>query len=150
MGENIMRPAHSRAVFGVVACPKCRSVRSVELAHRSAGCQRCGYRMVLTKVRIWEQCDSQPELAGAIARVRNELAAPALRAEEAAPPEAPQQGDMRTRLLAALPDGEIEEEALLERARGVRIPEARAREMLVALLADGTLYEPRPGWLAKV
>ena len=46
---------------------------------------------------------------------------------------------MRTRLLAALPDGEIEEEALLSRARGVRIPEARAREMLVALLADGTL-----------
>ena len=106
--------------------------------------------MVLTKVRIWERCDSQPELAGAIARVRNELAAPALRAEEAAPPEAPPQGDMRTRLLAALPDGEIEEEALLARARGVRIPEARAREMLAALLTDGTLCEPRPGWLAKV
>ncbi|MDP6846540.1 MAG: hypothetical protein QF366_02750 [Candidatus Poseidoniia archaeon] len=136
-------------MFGVVACPKCRSVRSVELAHRSAGCQRCGYRMVLTKVRIWERCDSQPELAGAIARVRNELAAPVLRAE-AAPSEAPPQGDMRTRLLAALPDGEIEEEALLARARAARIPEERAREMLAALLADGTLCEPRPGWLAKV
>lgn len=150
MGENIMRPAHSRAVFGVVACPKCRSVRSVELAHRSAGCQRCGYRMVLAKVRIWERCDSQPELAGAIARVRNELAAPALRAEEPPAPEAAPPGDMRTRLLGALPEGEIEEVALLARARAARIPEERAREMLAALLADGMLCEPRPGWLAKV
>ena len=145
-----MRPAHSRAVFGVVACPKCRSVRSVELAHRSAGCQRCGYRMVLTKVRIWERCDSQPELASAIARVKHELAAPALRAEEPAAPEGAPPGDMRTRLLGALPDGEIEEDALLARARAACIPEERAREMLAALLADGVLCEPRPGWLAKV
>ncbi len=145
-----MRPVHSRAVFGVVACPKCRSVRSVELAHRSAGCQRCGYRMVLAKVRIWERCDSQPELAGAIARVKHELTAPALRAEEPPAPEAAPPGDMRTRLLGALPEGEIEEEALLARARAARIPEERAREMLAALLADGMLCEPRPGWLAKV
>ena len=145
-----MRPVHSRAVFGVVACPKCRSVRSVELKHRSASCQRCGYHMVLAKVRIWERCDSQPELAGAIARVKHELAAPALRAEEPPAPEATPPGDMRTRLLSALPEGEIEEEALLARARAARIPEERARVMLAALLADGMLCEPRPGWLAKV
>jgi len=145
-----MQAARSRRVFGVVACPKCHAVRSVELAHHSAGCQRCGYRMALDKVRVWERHDAQAELAGAIARVKHELAAPALRPQEIFAPEATPHGDMRSRLLDALPDGEIEEEELLARARGVRIPEARAREMLVALLADGTLCEPQPGWLAKV
>ena len=48
-----------------------------------------------------------PAEPAAIARVRNELATPALLAE-AAPPEAPPQGDMQTRLLAALPDGEMQ------------------------------------------
>ena len=145
-----MQAARSRHVFGVVACPKCHAVRSVELVHRSAGCQRCGYRMALDKVRVWERHDAQAELAGAIARVKDELTAPALKADEIFAPEATPHGDMRSRLLDALPDGEIEEEELLARARGVRIPEEKAREMLVALLTDGTLCEPRPGWLAKV
>ena len=106
--------------------------------------------MALNKVRIWERHDTQAELAGAIARVKNELAAPALKADYVFAPEVTPHGDMRSRLLDALPDGEIEEDELLARARGMRIPEEKAREMLVALLTDGTLCEPRPGWLAKV
>ena len=106
--------------------------------------------MALDKVRIWERHNAQTELANAIARVKDELAAPALKAEEIFAPETTSHGDMRSRLLDTLPDGEIEEQALLAQAHDVRIPEEKARELLAALLANGTLCEPRPGWLVKV
>ena len=116
----------------------------------TVGCQRCRYRMALDKVRIWERHNAQTELASAIARVKNELAAPTLKADEIFAPEATSHGDMRSRLLDALPDGGIEEQVLLAQARDIRIPEEKARELLAALLANGTLCEPRPGWLVKV
>ena len=116
----------------------------------TVSCQRCRYRMALDKVRIWERHNAQQELASAIARVKNELAAPTLKTDEIFGPEATSHGDMRSRLLGAFPDGEIEEQVLLAQVRDIRIPEEKARELLAALLANGTLCEPRPGWLVKV
>jgi len=81
--------------------------------------------MALDKVRIWERHNAQTELASAIARVKNELAAPTLKADEIFAPEATSHGDMRSRLLDALPDGEIEELVLLAQARDIRIRRRR-------------------------
>ena len=83
--------------------------------------------MALDKVRIWERHNAQTELAGAIARVKNELAAPTLKTDEIFAPVATSHGDMRSRLLGTFPDGEIEEQVLLAQARDVRIPEEKAR-----------------------
>ncbi len=147
-----MAGERSTALYGVIVCPRCRAPRGVRLAQKTALCGRCGRRLALARVRVWERVADESALPAALGRVAQARDGGALAdADERAPPPPPQPpGGQLARLRAALPDGEFTEAEALACAAEAAVPPERARELLARLLATGELYEPRPGRFVTV
>jgi hypothetical protein len=59
--------------YGIVVCPKCKHVKGVELKHKSTKCIRCNKNIVLDKVKIVFETNSEEKLRNAIGVLNAEL-----------------------------------------------------------------------------
>ncbi|MFP4170028.1 MAG: hypothetical protein ACLFUV_03265 [Methanomassiliicoccales archaeon] len=61
-------------MFGVIVCPRCHTVRGVDLSSRSGSCPRCGHQIDVTRAKVYFRTDSQKELATAVRQKAEEIA----------------------------------------------------------------------------
>ena len=52
--------------FGVIVCPQCKQVKGVNLSSKTTKCIRCGKTLMLKKLKIFYETESQEKLRKAI------------------------------------------------------------------------------------
>ena len=58
-------------MYGIVVCPKCMQIQGIKIeGNESYGCNGCGRRHKISKMRIWNRVNRPEELAEAIALVK--------------------------------------------------------------------------------
>ena len=62
-----------RMRLGVVVCPKCKQVKGVDLSKKTSRCPRCGHLLVIPKLKIFYETDSQKQLRQAIGLLNAKL-----------------------------------------------------------------------------
>ncbi|MDD1747154.1 MAG: DUF1922 domain-containing protein, partial [Methanomassiliicoccales archaeon] len=62
-------------MFGVIICPKCHRARGVSLSTSRAKCPHCGHSIDVSLAKVYHKTDSQEELALAVQRMTERLAA---------------------------------------------------------------------------
>ena len=58
--------------FGIVVCPRCKNVKGVNLSFKTTRCIGCGKILLLKKIRIMYQTNSEHELKQAIGLINAE------------------------------------------------------------------------------
>ena len=59
--------------LGVIVCPQCKQVKGVNLTSKTTKCAGCGKTLVLEKLKIFYETDSQEKLRRAIGLLNAEL-----------------------------------------------------------------------------
>ncbi|VVB60985.1 Uncharacterised protein [uncultured archaeon] len=59
--------------FGVIVCPQCKQVKSVDLSSKTTKCIRCGKTLQIKKLKIFYETESQEKLRNAIGLLNAEL-----------------------------------------------------------------------------
>lgn len=132
---------------GVLACPHCRRVQTVELRFRHASCKECRKRVELRAARYFYRGESEQEARATVVRVSAQLggmgieeyAAVLQSLERESPPTLEDLVFALARGSAEFTPSEFANE--MERL-GLRGDPAHA---LAVLLGDNRVYEPRPG-----
>ena len=52
--------------FGIIACPNCKKVKGVNLSCKTTRCARCGKILLLKKIKLLYETDSEQKLRQAI------------------------------------------------------------------------------------
>jgi len=61
-------------MYVVIACPRCKLARAARAGQRTAGCPRCGRRIVLKGARVFLETDDIEAAVSALAAVNESLA----------------------------------------------------------------------------
>jgi len=59
--------------FGIVACPKCKKAKGVNLSCKTTRCIRCGKLLMLEKLRILYETDSEQKLRQTLGLINAEM-----------------------------------------------------------------------------
>jgi len=59
--------------FGLIACPKCKQVKGVDLSSKTTKCIRCGKTLQMKKLKIFYKTESQEKLRKAIGLMNAKL-----------------------------------------------------------------------------
>ncbi len=60
-------------MFGVIVCPQCNHVKSVNLSSMTTKCIRCGKTLQIKKLKIFYETESQEKLRKAIGLLNAEF-----------------------------------------------------------------------------
>ena len=154
-------------MYGVVACPRCKTAKGVDLGKKTTTCT-CGFEIRLRAAKVYARADTERELVEAVRKVQAQLHGGLEEYRRAASrprPRRPQSvharvaaaaksaGDRSQRVRAAAVGltEEIELFTLDDLRRvldALGIPGAPAR--LRELLASTVVYEPREGYYRTV
>ncbi len=162
-------------MYAVIACPKCRRPKGVELRHSAVTCPNCGKRLELRHLRILYRTDSLEELKAAVAAVAAKLRdgtekceSLSLEMEQKKNPAPPHAGAAREEVYnhAALAGrgvrsrvkrvdcvatalsellGEFSEEDLRGAFEAAGLDAKSAGKEIVRMLVEHLVYEPAPG-----
>jgi transposase-like protein len=132
--------------FGVVGCPTCRRVQTLELRVARPRCRGCGTILDRTRLRHFYQGDDEQEARRVAVRVAAQADGMPIEelAQVLAVIDAEQNGDLQDALaaLSGLDDFDVEDLAEAMRAHRVR---GDAAVTLERLLRANRVYEPRLG-----
>jgi len=59
--------------FGVIVCPRCKKAKGVDLSHKTTKCIRCNKVIIIKKIKIIYQTNSEAELRNALGLINAEL-----------------------------------------------------------------------------
>ena len=59
--------------YGIIACPKCRKTKGVDISCRTTRCPRCGRVLKLEKLKILYRTDSEQKLRHALGLINAEM-----------------------------------------------------------------------------
>jgi Domain of unknown function (DUF5817) len=59
--------------LGVIVCPQCNQVKGVNLSSKTTKCAGCGKTLVMEKLKIYYETDSQEKLRQVIGLLKAEL-----------------------------------------------------------------------------
>jgi len=142
-------------VYVVVACSRCKLARTARADQRTAGCPRCGRRIVLKGARVFLETDDIEAAVNALAAVNESLAAGPLHDDGAwgdlqadgRPLPAGKRVIARRDLLsiARSLSAEISSFTAGELAEKADIPIERVAAVLERWSAEGVVYSPTHG-----
>lgn len=151
-------------MFGVIVCPKCGRARGVDLSHSKVLCPSCGGTIKVKKSRVYYRTDSESDLADGVRRMSERLASidspePVKRKRRrrlgthesiAAGAKRLKGSEDRLRFVAESLTTELgefgrEDLALVLKSMG----EGDAERVADDMLAQGIMFEPRPGRYRK-
>ncbi|MDD1756655.1 MAG: hypothetical protein LUQ39_07480 [Methanomassiliicoccales archaeon] len=141
-------------MFGVIICPKCHRARGVSLSTSRAKCPHCGHSIDVSLAKVYHKTDSQEELALAVQRMTERLAAniedyPAERKRRSKPIAAKKRKGLRSeddlRSLAIELSGQKGEFSIQDIMSHADVDEERAERIAQTMIDSGLIYEPGPG-----
>ena len=59
--------------YGVIACPKCKKIKGVDLSYKTTKCVKCGKKLTINKLKIFYKTNSQNKLTHAIGLLNAKL-----------------------------------------------------------------------------
>ena len=60
-------------MLGVISCPKCKNVCSINLEQKSKKCIKCNYTIKIKKIRIWVKTTENSNLPALIKKVKEKI-----------------------------------------------------------------------------
>ncbi|HID74345.1 MAG TPA: DUF1922 domain-containing protein [Thermoplasmata archaeon] len=143
-------------MYIVIGCSRCGAIRVATDGQRTAGCPRCGYRIVVSRARVFHRAADMWEAAAALGRVNEALSSGGTEVDErwldrrVARPV--RRGRRRRDHVAAARDlyhrvGSFTADAL---AGVCNINPEEAAALLERLRSEGIVYSPAPGRFAFV
>lgn len=59
--------------YGIICCPACKSVKIIELRHKTTHCHKCGKTLTIKKIKLLHKTDSLQEAQYVIGLINAEM-----------------------------------------------------------------------------
>lgn len=132
-------------MYGIITCPRCGTAQGADLSHARASCVRCQHKIDVARAMVHFSTDSPKELADAVRRFAEMkrgqyVPFPAPRGTAAAGTSRETIESMITELGRSKKEFTAQDISFRLQIEGQELD-----EVVVALLAEGLMYEIGPG-----